>query len=400
MRHSLRLVFCTALVAVLAASSSLAAGASSRGAVALDGVPKWTAAVPSVPGAPLTLLLGVSCLNANDCWAVGGRFRSSSSTSGPALIEHYGVHGWMPVNAAPSQRGTLDQLTGVSCLGADDCWAVGMRTGASPGNLFEHYGADGRWSRVAVSVAGGQLSSITCDKKSSRCWAVGMSSKLSRASIYELVGSRWHYVTPATLKATYFQLNGVACASSNDCLVVGYEVPGRGVGDALAERWNGHRWLQVRVPGQLAGGGSLEAVTCVPQAVPAQCWAVGQTEPKGSGLVPIHPLVELWNGHSFVAVASPPGTLGNYPELKAIACATATRCQAVGSRGSGEDDASDLAEGREGRSWTWEHAPSPLYGYQELTGIACPSVTDCWAVGEGENRSGSGVRMVVEHFSD
>ena len=152
------------------------------------------------------------------------------------------------------------------------------------------------------------------------------------------------------------------------------------------------------VAGELAGGGSLAAVGCPPQGSSATCWAVGQTVGKGSGLIPIHPLIERWKGGALTVVDSPPGGRDDYPELRAVACANKLACQAVGSRGSGEDDAMVLTEGWNGSTWSRETSPSPLYGFRTLSGVACPSAKDCWAVGEGLIRSGEGTRMVIEHF--
>ena len=49
--------------------------------------------------------------------------------------------------------------------------------------------------------------------------------------------------------------------------------------------------------------------------------------------------------------------------------------------------------------WAGETSPSPLYGFQALTGVACPAADDCWAVGEGLNHDGTGSRMIIEHFA-
>jgi hypothetical protein len=361
--------------------------------------PIWSASTLSVPGAPITSLVAVTCVTATDCWAVGDRFKSSSSVSGPALIEHYLSGDWKPVSAAPVQRGTLDELSGISCLSATSCWAVGMRSGSHRGNLLEHYGAHGDWNVVETPVPQGELCSVTCESANGQCWAVGSSSDFRSVITFRLVGGAWHYVRSAPLSASFVQVNGVACATEDDCLLVGFATPKHGVGRALAERWNGRAWSRVTVAGELLGGGSLAGVDCRPGSSPTACWAVGQTVTKGSGLIPIHPLVERWNGNSFTFVHSQLGSAGNYPELKAVACAAVTACQAVGSRGSGEDEALALAEGWNGSGWSGETSPSPLYGFQTLTGVACPTAEDCWAVGEGLNRSGSGSRMIIEHFS-
>ncbi len=314
-------------------------------------------------------------------------------------MEHYAGTGWNPVPAAAAQRGTLDELSGVSCLSATDCWAVGVRSGLHPGNLIEHYGPHEGWTVADPPAPQGELYAVNCEPSLRQCWAVGSSSSFRSAITFRLVGHSWHYVKAAPLSASYVQVNGVACATEDDCLLVGFSTPFHGAGQALAERWNGRTWARVPVSDELAGGGSLAAVDCLAETSSGDCWAVGQTVAKRSGLIPIHPLVERWNGHSFTLVHSPQGNAGNYPELEAIACAGATACQAVGSRGSGEDDALVLTQGWNGSRWSWETSPSPLYGFQILTGVACVSAEDCWAVGEGLNRSASGSRMIIEHFS-
>jgi hypothetical protein len=206
-------------------------------------------------------------------------------------------------------------------------------------------------------------------------------------------------VAPVPFSASFVQVTGVACATADDCLMVGLVTPQHGAGQALAERWNGRAWSRVAVAGELSGGGSLAGVDCGPGSASTACFAVGQTATNAPGLVPIHPLVERWNGRSLALVRSQLGGPGNYPELKAIACAALSACQAVGSRGSGEDEAQVLTQGWNGSRWSRETSPSPLYGFRTLSGVACPSETDCWAVGEGLIRDGEGTRMIIEHFS-
>jgi hypothetical protein len=388
-----------ALIAVVVICGGLCLSTAAAGPARSAGGTKWAASTPSVAGAPLTSLAGVTCVSSSDCWAVGDRFRSSSAKTGPALIERYTGHAWTPMSAAPAQAGTLDELSGVSCLSSADCWAVGMRSGSRPGNLVEHYGNGTRWTMVGTPGPEGELSAVTCEPSVGQCWTVGSSSDFRRAITFRLAGGRWSYVSSAPLQASFVQVGGVACATADDCLLVGFVTPKHGSSQALAERWNGRNWSRVAVAGQLAGGGSLAGVDCRPGTSPTMCWAVGQTVGKGSGLVPIHPLVERWNGHSFALVNSPLGGPGNYPELKSVSCGAPEVCQAVGSRGSGEDEASVLTQGWNGSAWSRESSRSPMYGFQTLAGVSCPTAQDCWAVGEGQNRSFSGVRLIIEHFT-
>ncbi|MGC1183703.1 MAG: hypothetical protein WBA31_00945 [Candidatus Dormiibacterota bacterium] len=70
----------------------------------------------------------------------------------------------------------------------------------------------------------------------------------------------------------------------------------------------------------------------------------------------------------------------------AISCADASHCWAVGVRYQGSNKLS-LIEAYSGTRWAVESSPSiadSVSGYDQdsLSGIACPSTTDCWAVGE------------------
>ena len=292
--------------------------------------PSWSASTPNVPGAAITSLASVACVTNSDCWAVGDRFRLSSSHAGPALIEHYTSGSWKPVSAAAAQPGTLDELSGVGCLSATNCWAVGSRSGSQRGNLLEHLGTQERWSVVATPAPQGQLYAVTCEAGNAQCWAVGSSSDFRHVITFRLIAGSWRYVRPAPLQASFVQVSGVASATADDCLLVGFATPAHGVGQALAERWNGRGWSRVSVAGELSGGGSLAGVGCGPGNSPTVCWAVGRTVTRAASLIPIHPLVERWNGNSLALVPSPPGSAGNYPGFTAIACASSTACQAVG----------------------------------------------------------------------
>ena len=92
-------------------------------------------AMSTAPGAS-PALSGVTCVTATDCWAVG----SAATEGGPAvqpLIAHYAGSGWSLVNG-PHITGSGGELSAVACVNADDCWAVG------PGSLIEHY-LGGSW---------------------------------------------------------------------------------------------------------------------------------------------------------------------------------------------------------------------------------------------------------------
>src|SRR5438105_12938109 len=98
----------------------------------------FAAAPPSMPLAPTAAnwsivaspntsttqnnLLGVTCVSASDCWAVGSYVAGSGAPR--TLIEHWDGTAWAIV---PSPNTSLPNnvLSGVTCVSWSDCWAVG-----------------------------------------------------------------------------------------------------------------------------------------------------------------------------------------------------------------------------------------------------------------------------------
>lgn len=122
--------------------------------------------------------------------------------------------------------------------------------------------------------------------------------------------------------------------------------------------------------------GELRSVACTSVT---NCFAVGRT--RGT-----QTLIERWNGTNWIVVPSPdptnpPGAMNN--ELSGVACASVTTCFAVGSR---EGGASVLIERWNGTGWSL----ASFSGAGALSGISCPAATSCHAVGV---RSGSTFAM-------
>ena len=115
------------------------------------------------------VLSGVTCASASDCWAVG--FADTGPNNLPlTLSEHWNGSGWSIVTT-PNPGVVPSYLTGVFCITASDCWAVGY----SP-TLLEHW--DGTaWSIVTPSdgPVAGILTGVAC-VSGTECWAVGNTS--------------------------------------------------------------------------------------------------------------------------------------------------------------------------------------------------------------------------------
>jgi hypothetical protein len=162
-------------------------------------------------------------------------------------------------------------------------------------------------------------------------------------------------------------LSGVSCVSTSNCVAVG----GRSGAGTLAEKWNGTKWSVITTPNPKgATGADLAGVACTSAT---NCLAVGRYFMPGKTL----PTAEKWNGTkwSLLTVPAPSGTTN--ASLDAVACVSATDCQAVGF-----SMFNTLAESWNGTKWSIVSSPSPNPSKPEaLTGLACPSASDCWAVG-------------------
>ena len=85
------------------------------------------------------VLYGVTCISPSNCWAVG-EYYSSVSGKYKTLIEQWNGSAWSIV-PSPNANATEDnELYGVTCLSASDCWAVGeYSNGTADQTLVEHW---------------------------------------------------------------------------------------------------------------------------------------------------------------------------------------------------------------------------------------------------------------------
>jgi hypothetical protein len=249
----------------------------------------WTLAREAEARVQLGELNAVTCVGPTDCWAVGDLERQSDPEFEP-LIEHYSGTAWSVISSPAPQSG--GSLSGVTCVGQDQCWAVGGWAGPP---LVEHY-SGGRWT-VATTPAlpsSGDLSAVACPD-ANECWAVGHTGAeyadggpAEQPLVARDSGGGWSVVpTPRIDASTGAELLGVACQSSASCWAVG-ELPAEvsfgavavdgsvtppaGALPPLIEHGVGAGWSVVDGPAIPGGSGWLDALTCLPAG---DCWAVG-----------------------------------------------------------------------------------------------------------------------------
>jgi hypothetical protein len=120
-------------------------------------------------------LSAVACVSTIDCWTVGS---TDGGTQG--LVEQYAGSAWN-IGASPTLSPSVRvALSGVACTGAGNCWTAGEYSPASTDTLeYEFQGlieqyAGGAWDVVAAPGLSGYsaLAGVTC-VDADDCWAVG-----------------------------------------------------------------------------------------------------------------------------------------------------------------------------------------------------------------------------------
>jgi hypothetical protein len=302
------------------------AHAVSRLAERWDGS-KWaTLTTPNPSGAISSQLTGVACTSATSCIAVG-QYNTLATVTKTLVMRWDGAH-WSILSSPNAPVSPVSVLAGVACATNTSCFAVGgyfVNTGTTSTELTLVEQWDGTtWTIVpspnqplAVDSA---LTAVSCPS-TTMCFAVGSyDTQLVTSTLTERWdGSAWSIVQSENPPgAPDAQLSGVTCPTTSSCFAVGV---GHGT---LIERWNGTIWGIVTSANPTgATGASLTGVSC-PSAT--RCDAVGTIFRQTI----LQRLVETWNGTSWSLVTVPVPSGTKLSTLSGVSCATTTRCFAGG----------------------------------------------------------------------
>jgi hypothetical protein len=198
-------VRCTAPNACWAGGTdgNISTGPNLRNEILFSNGKKWSAVkAPNPVGTGklhINILNTLACTAKANCWAVG----DSGNLNGKKQFQHNealrwnGKH-WATVKT-PNPDKMSDELFGVTCVAAQDCWAVGT-FGNHPGlNEAMHWNGT-KWSLVHAVNGGGtgkttrnDLASVRCTSHSN-CWAVGYSQTDGRPDANQILqwnGTNW-----------------------------------------------------------------------------------------------------------------------------------------------------------------------------------------------------------------
>ncbi|HTT53710.1 MAG TPA: hypothetical protein VMH35_20130 [Streptosporangiaceae bacterium] len=367
----------------------------------------WTAAQAAVPAGaatrPQPIISGVACPSAGECVAVGSYQDSSGNSQGLLLTGH--GSSWTAARAPvpPGAAGNSGvTITEIACPSAGECVAVGFWVDSSlNSHLFLLTMRGSSWTAATAPLPAGASASygagvsVLACPSATACTAAGSyndSSGTAHLFLLTMGGSSWTAATtalPAGAPAIpYIFIEGIACRSAAVCIATGWygdaNAPPAG-NQGLLLTQHGSSWTAATAP--LPGGitapyTSVWAAAC---SAGAGCVAVGdyQVSPASSGGLLLTRQQTSWTA---ATAPVPAGAAANpLSSIMAVACPPAGTCTAGGSYQDSSGHAQGLLLTRLRWSWTAARAPVPSGAATNpevsITGIACPSVTTCAAIG-------------------
>ncbi len=331
-----------AVVAVQSPGRSTRAGSSrattgpavSKGPVA---APKWRLVSDVDPSWQTVPALGfvpglfLTCPSTTTCYVVNLQLQQDApGTYDQIAITHDGGETWhqsdLPV--------TLSDATGLACVDADTCAALGIDASGNSTFLETTDGGE-TWATVAG---------------------------------------------PSQLTST-IGVTAMACASADSCVAVASD-PGGQSGEALSFVTDdgGASWTNSDLPTDFVPGGQ-RAIQCVSAT---DCVVSGfyQSPDGSSGIPPGTIVYTLDDGATWASATLPSGP----GPLSSVSCGDPTDCVAsfFGDDGSSTEI---LASTDGGQSWSEANASGLPAAF--VTGVSCPTASVCWAGGLNRASGGS-----------
>jgi hypothetical protein len=324
---------------------------------------------PSPAGVSFATLNGVSCPADGSCEA-GGQFgQTPESTDLQALAEAWNGSSWALQDAAAPPGATTNGLSGVSCVTADFCEAVGTAEDSAGNTISLAENWNGTQWTIQATPEPAQASNgvraimrgVSC-VSADFCEAVGFSAGVPGASAWIWDGNSW----TAQAVPGVDGLASVSCTSADFCLAAG--------GGGETATWDGSAWSQQPA---IAGFSAVNSVSC---ASASFCEAVGDGPSSTQQAA-------AWDGTAWSVQTTPVpanGSAGSGLILNGVSCAAATSCEAVGFYFTATTfDQLTLAEQWNGTAWAVQSTPNPKKSTDnDLLGVSCTSPDSCAAVGD------------------
>lgn len=327
-------------------------GATTLGGVAQANAPSVVAASASSLGPGHGAFDAVACSNVSDCIGVG----SSPNGTGAIGVTVDGGASW----TSPSLPSGIPLLNSVACVDGQHCVAVGAGTILATGD------GGTTWSYEPPPSTQTTLLGVTCNA-SQVCVATGVSPNptgpyLPQIEMSSDGGSTW---TADNIPTGTLGLGSVACPTSQTCIAVGATI--------MVSTDGGTTWSQRTVKG---GMGALSSISCSNES---DCVAIGPNPlvaeyPNASAYV----VTTTDGGATWTAQTDPAASA----TLDTVSCMSSGACLMGGASPAAASAAAfeEFSFSSSTAAWTTPAAPP---GLSTVTGISCPGVNDCVAVGQG-----------------
>ena len=327
----------------------------------------------------------ISCGTENSCLAIAENLSKSGDQT--QVVVAWNGTAWRRV-AVPTPKPTvaLINLAAVSCKSVTSCVVVGAYvplTGAKRPYAFTWNGKSLTPTAappVPKDSGSASLTGVSCVTAKS-CIAIGVSQGGAGPLMVETWnGAKWTLQTariPGSPRFTY--PGAISCHFVTFCVVAGesYASIG-GAPTMLLARWDGKVFTAMK-PAVPAGAArvTLNDISC-PSAIMCAV-AAFSTNFFGTSAFGF---TEMWNGKSWTAdkMSAPGGAAQSF--LYGVSCRANGTCVAVGSAGP-STAAKPTALSYNGKKWTAQKVPAPDAGKSSyLFGVNCLRANECEAIGE------------------
>ena len=294
---------------------------------------------------------------------------------------------------------TASTLDGVTCISSLNCLAVGSYTDVTGTFMLAEAWDGTTWRKLAtgssLNEANLVFSGVSC-LSATDCLAVGSHGNGSTTQFMLAEawnGSTWtrqHPLAPPESDNT--DLSTTSCSSST-CTATGtYTDKLSGSQEGMAETWNGSTWSEETLPGSGLYNVHMTGLSCTS---PTSCIAVGDgTDSEKNAASFAEALTGADWSESAIGSAEGPVTAGG------VSCTGTTNCITVGFTSTSADTDITLAEAWDGTDWSTDITPNPVGAIpSQLSGVSCTSPSDCVAVGWGINGEDTSQLAEIWHGS-
>jgi hypothetical protein len=278
-------------------------------------------------------LAAVSCAPGTACMVVGAYLTlAGAGTEQPYAMAWNGTS--LTPTAAPPvpTNGGFASLTGVSCVAARSCFAVGDSQGGAGPLMMETWNG-AKWTLQTAGIPGGARymypGAVSCHFLTF-CVVAGTSYS-SIPGTPTMLLARWNGKVLTAMKAAVpagavnVALNDISCPSTTFCAAAGFSTnPSDASAFGFAEMWNGKSWMADKVAPPMGVAESfLYGVSCRPAGL---CMAVGSAGPSTAAKA----TAVSYNGKTWTAQNVPGPGPGESSDFFGVNCLTDNHCTAIG----------------------------------------------------------------------